>query len=220
MKPPVGPMLIQFTETWGIHWYGVLLTVGIFLGALYAAKRARQDGESSEHVWNALILAVALGVVCARLYHVFSEPAGGNVGWSYYREHPLEIVAIWKGGFGIYGGIIGGVLGAVIYTWRAGLRPLQWLDYGAPGLALGQAIGRWGNFFNQELYGPPTDLPFGVVIERAHRIAPYNDLITYPEDTLFHPTFLYESLWCLLVFVVLALISRKLKHRLRDGDVL
>jgi phosphatidylglycerol:prolipoprotein diacylglycerol transferase len=220
MRPPVDPVLIQLGPTFAIHWYGVLLVAGIILGAYYAARRASQDGENADHVWNALILAVILGIICARLYHVFSEPEGGAVGWSYYRENPIEILYLWKGGMGIYGAILGGALGAVIYALYSGLRPLHWLDYGAPGLALGQAIGRWGNFINQELYGPPTDLPFGVLIDAQNRIAPYNNMTLYPPDTLFHATFLYESLWCLLIFVALALIHRKLRGRLLEGDIL
>lgn len=223
MKPPVDPILIHITSDFGIHWYGVLIVAGVMLGAYYAAWRARQDGENPDHVWNALIIAIFLAIIGARLYHVFSEPEGGAVGWSYYRQNPIEIINFWEGGLrglGIYGAIVGGALGAAIYAWRAKLRPLQWLDYGAPGLALGQAIGRWGNFINQELYGPPTNLPWGLIIDPEHRISPYNDLLTYPPDTLFHPTFLYESLWCLLLFIALALIVHKLKDRLLDGDVL
>jgi phosphatidylglycerol:prolipoprotein diacylglycerol transferase len=220
MRPPVDPILIQLGPSLGIHWYGLLLVSGIVLGAYYAARRARQDGENPDHVWNGLIVAVILGIIGARLYHVFSEPQGGTVGWSYYRENPIEILYVWQGGMGIYGAVAGGALGAAIYTLRAGLRPLQWLDYGAPGLALGQALGRWGNFINQELYGPPTDLPFGVLIDPEHRIAPYDNMTLYPPDTLFHPTFLYESLWCLAIFIGLALISRRLKGRLLDGDIL
>ncbi|MCX7681645.1 MAG: prolipoprotein diacylglyceryl transferase [Anaerolineae bacterium] len=220
MRPPVDPILIHITPNFGIHWYGVLIVIGVMLGAVYASRRAREDGENPDHVWNALVIAIILAIIGARLYHVFSEPAGGMVGWSYYRKHPGEIFKIWRGGLGIYGAIAGGILGVVIYAWRARLRPLQWLDYGAPGLALGQFIGRWGNFINQELYGPPTTLPWGLIIDPPHRIAPYNDLTLYPPETRFHPTFLYESLWCLLVFVVLATIARKLKGRLLEGDIL
>ena len=220
MKPPLDPILIHFTADFGIHWYGILIVSGVMLGAVYASWRAKQDGENPDHVWNGLIIAIILGIIGARLYHVFSEPRGGAVGWSYYKQHPIEILYIWHGGLGIYGAIAGGALGLMIYSLRAGLRPLQWLDYGAPGLALGQAIGRWGNFINQELYGPPTDLPWGLVIAPPYRISPYNDLVTYPPETLFHPTFLYESLWCLLVFIVLAVIAHKCKDRLLDGDIL
>ena len=217
MRPPLDPILIHFTSQFGIHWYGILIVSGVLLGALYAARQAQHDGEDPEHVWNMLIVAVILAIVGARLYHVFSEPAGGMVGWSYYREHPIEILYIWQGGLGIYGAIVGGVLGVAAYSWRAKLRPLQWIDYGAPGLAIGQAVGRWGNFINQELYGPPTTLPWGLSIDARHRILPYRDL---PPETLFHPTFLYESLWNLLLFIALAQIARKLRGRLLPGDVL
>jgi len=220
MKPPFDPILIYITPNFGIHWYGLLIVTGVMLGALYASRRAEQDGENPEHVWNGLIAAIILAIIGARLYHVFSEPEGGMVGWSYYRQHPIEILYIWQGGLGIYGAIIGGALGVALYSWRARLQTLQWLDYGAPGLALGQAIGRWGNFINQELYGPPTTLPWGLIIDPQHRIAPYNDLEAYPPETLFHPTFLYESLWCLLLFFTLAMIARKYKERLLDGDIL
>lgn len=220
MKPPFVPILIQITPTFGIHWYGILIVAGVLMGALYAAWRAKVEGEDPEHVWNMLVLAVLLAIVGARLYHVFSEPVGGMVGWSYYRQHPIEILYIWQGGLGIYGAIVGGIAGVLIYTWRSKLRPLQWLDYATPGLALGQTIGRWGNFVNQELYGPPTTLPWGLVIDAEHRIAPYNDLSQYPLTTLFHPTFLYELLWCLVVFLGLALLAHYLGKRLLPGDIL
>jgi phosphatidylglycerol:prolipoprotein diacylglycerol transferase len=221
MKPPFDPVLIHFTPDFGLHWYGILIVVGIVLGTLYATRRAKQDGEDPGHVWNALTLAIVLGIVGARLYHVFSSPAGNGVaGWAYYRQHPIEALYIWKGGLGIYGAAAGGALGIVIYAWRNKLIPWQWLDYAAPGLILAQAIGRWGNFINQELYGPPTNSSWwGLIIDPQHRIAPYDDLAAYPPDTLFHPTFLYESLWNLLVFGALALIAYKWRGRLIKGDI-
>jgi phosphatidylglycerol:prolipoprotein diacylglycerol transferase len=220
MKPPLDPILIHFTPDFGIHWYGVLIVSGVLLGALYAARSTQRDGNDPDHIWNGLVFAVILGILGARLYHVISEPSGGMVGWSYYREHPEEILMIWHGGLGIYGAIVGGALGIALYAWRSKLNPLVWLDYGAPGLALGQAIGRWGNFFNQELYGPPTTVPWGLLIDAQNRILPYNDLEAYPLGTLFHPTFLYESLWCLLVFAGLATFARRWRNRLIPGDVL
>jgi len=220
MRPPLDPILIHITSDFGIHWYGILIVTGVMLGALYASRRVKQDGGNPDHVWNGLIVAVILAIIGARIYHVFSEPEGGMVGWSYYRQHPIDILYIWHGGLGIYGAIAGGILGVLIYAWRARLHPLQWLDYGAPGLALGQTIGRWGNFINQELYGPPTNHLWGLLIAPDHRIAPYNDLTVYPPDTLFHPTFLYESSWCLLLFVILALVAHKCKDWLLKGDVL
>ncbi|MGD2104001.1 MAG: prolipoprotein diacylglyceryl transferase [Anaerolineae bacterium] len=220
MQPPVDPLLIHFTQNWGIHWYGILIVAGVMLGSLYAALQARRNGDDPDHVWNALVLAIVLGLIGARLYHVFSDPRGGMVGWDYYRQHPVEILYVWEGGLGIYGAIAGGLLGVVLYTWRAGLRPLKWLDYGAPGLALGQAVGRWGNFINQELYGPPTTLPWGLKIDPAHRITPYDNLEKYLPDTLFHPTFLYESIWCLFLFGGLAYVAHRFRDRLREGDIL
>ena len=236
MRPPFGPIIIQFAPNFAIHWYGVLIVVGILAGAYYAAWRAKEDGENPDHIWNILTLVIVLAIVGARVYHVLSEPAEG-LGRSYYfdpahPEHLIETVYIWKGGLGIYGAAAGGALGIIIYALYAKLRVLQWLDYGAPALVLGQAIGRWGNFFNQELYGPPTGSSWwGLIIDNEYRIGPYNcvgagdpDCVAgktvYPVNTtLFHPTFLYESLWCLLVFVVLAVIAHKWKKKLLDGDI-
>ena len=116
-------------------------------------------------------------------------------------------------GLGIFGAIIGGALGLIIYTRWKKLGTLRWLDIFAPGLILAQAIGRWGNFFNQELYGYPTDLPWGLYIDPAHRLAGYESF------SHFHPLFLYESLWNLLGFVGLMEVGRKLSSLLRDGDI-
>jgi phosphatidylglycerol:prolipoprotein diacylglycerol transferase len=235
MRPPFDPIIVEFFPGFAIHWYGVLIVLGIVAGAYYAAWRAKQDGENPDHIWNGLTVAIILAIVGARIYHVFSEPAEG-LGRSYYfdpshPEHLIEIFYIWKGGLGIYGAAAGGALGVLLYARYARLRPLQWLDYGAPALVLGQAIGRWGNFFNQELYGPPTGSSWwGLIIDDQHRIGPYNcvalgdpDCVpgkqVYSLDTLFHPAFLYESLWCLLVFVVLAVIAHKWKKKLLPGDI-
>ncbi|HHS97778.1 MAG TPA: prolipoprotein diacylglyceryl transferase [Chloroflexi bacterium] len=222
MTPPVDPVLIQIGP-FAVHWYGVLILTGVLLGAVYATRQAPRHGIDPDHIWNGLTLAVILGIIGARLYHVFSTPAGCTpetgyaCGWPWYRNHPEDIVKIWQGGLGIYGAIIGGALGIILYARAYKLSIPTLLDLGAPGLALGQAIGRWGNFINQELYGPPTGSSwFGLRIDAEHRLPIYKDL---PPDTLFHPTFLYESLWCLALFIVLATIARKLERRLYPGDV-
>jgi len=158
-------------------------------------------------VWNALLLCLFLGVIGARLYHVASS-------LPYYIDHPNQIFGLRMSGFGIYGGVIGGALGLWIYTFRHKLSFLRWADYAAPGLALAQAIGRWGNFFNQELYGYPTNLPWGIYI------APENRLPGFEQYERFHPTFLYESLWNLLAFGILFTLSRKAKDRLLEGDLI
>jgi phosphatidylglycerol---prolipoprotein diacylglyceryl transferase len=211
---PVNPILVEFGP-FAVHWYGLLIVLGALAGAFVAAALARRRGDDPSHIWNMLALCLVLGIVGARLYHVFSTPVGGPVGWAYYSEHPLEIIAFWHGGlqgFGIYGAVAGGILGIWIYTAATRLPFLRWIDYGSVGLILSQAIGRWGNFFNQELYGPPTSLPWGVYIEPANRLAGLEGF------DRFHPLFLYESLLDLLVFGLLLLANRRAK-RLRDGDL-
>lgn len=170
------------------------------------------------HVWNGLIWALILGVVGARLYHVLTpSPSMAEVGINSpldYFRHPLQLVNIRRGGLGIYGGIAGGALGLMIYARRNRIPALAWADLAVVGLALGQFIGRWGNFFNQELYGRPTSVPWAVMIEPAHR------LTGYTEQAYFHPAFLYESLWNLLTFVVLLTVTRRYREWLKTGDVM
>jgi phosphatidylglycerol:prolipoprotein diacylglycerol transferase len=212
----------------------VIIVTGALLGAYSATFEAKRRGEDPEHVWNVLVWCLIGGILGARLYHVLSSPQGTTVGFEYYfKTNPFETIQvlgltipfptalmIWRGGLGIFGGVAGGVLAMVIYTWRSGLSLARWLDISAPGLVLGQAIGRWGNFINQELYGPPTTLPWGIPIDAEHRIPPYTDLSRHPvETTRFHPVFLYESLWNLLVFVALMVIGRRYRDRLKDGDI-
>jgi phosphatidylglycerol:prolipoprotein diacylglycerol transferase len=218
MQPPVSPVLVNLGPL-AIHWYGLLIVTGIMLATSVAAHLARKWDQDPDHVWDMLLVVIIVGLVGARLYHVFSRPEGGLIGWPYYREHPIEILYVWNGGLGILGGVIGGALGVVLYSAFHGLSPVQWMDFAAPGVALGQAIGRWGNFINRELYGPPTDLPWGLEIPIEHRIMPYTDLAQYPPDTLFHPTFLYESLATLGLFVLLFVLGSRHHEKLRRGDL-
>jgi phosphatidylglycerol:prolipoprotein diacylglycerol transferase len=223
----VGPLIV--------HLYGVLIVSGAIAGAYAATFEAKRRGEDPEHVWNGLVWCLIGGILGARLYHVISSPQGTDIGFQYYFvTNPFETVRvfglsipfptalmIWKGGLGIFGGIAGGILAVVIYAWRNDLRVIRWLDIGAPALILAQAIGRWGNFINQELYGPPTSLPWGIPIDAQHRIPPFTDLTRFPLDTTrFHPLFLYESLWNLAVFIALMVVGRRYQERLKDGDIL
>jgi len=219
MTPPFGPILLEIGPI-AIHWYGILIVTGIILGANVGAYLAKSAGKDPEVIWDMLMLVVILAIIGARVYHVFSQPSSGLTGWSYYKEHPLEALYIWNGGLGIYGAIAGGVIGVLIFTRIRHLRPLQWLDFAAPGMAIGQSIGRWGNYVNQELYGPPTTLPWGLRIPPLNRIAPFNDLLTYPEDTLFHPTFLYESLAALALCLLLIWVATHYREKLKEGDLL
>jgi phosphatidylglycerol:prolipoprotein diacylglycerol transferase len=214
MEPPIifrlGPLVVR--------WYGVIIVTAVLIGAYIANSEAKRRGQDPDHVWNALLLCLLLGIIGARLYHVFSSPQGGLVGWDYYRQNPIAILRVWDGGLGIYGAVAGGLLGVYIYARLNNLSFLQWADIGTLGLILAQVVGRWGNFVNQELYGPPTNLPWGITISPP-RIPPYDDLTVYPPDTRFHPVFLYESLWNLLGFLLLMYVARRYSNRLLDGDI-
>ncbi|MDO8530965.1 MAG: prolipoprotein diacylglyceryl transferase [Dehalococcoidia bacterium] len=191
-----------------VRWYSLMILLGILVGQWVSSRLARERGENPDHVVGILVLAVPLGLIGARLYHVVSA-------WNFYAQYPELIPAIWRGGIGIYGGIAGALLAFVIYTRWQKLSLLRWMDIGAPGLLIGQAIGRWGNYFNQELYGPPTDLPWGIPIDKAHRLAGYES----DSYKLFHPLFLYESLFNIVGFFILMWINRRFGKKMANGDL-
>ncbi len=196
-----------------IAWYGIIIVTSAMLAAYLAEHEAKRRGEDPEHIWNALLLCLVLGMLGARLYHVVSS-------LDYYRQYPMEILNTRKGGLAIYGAVAGGAAGLWLYTRYHRLSFGRWADFATPGLILAQAISRWGNFLNQELYGYPTTLPWGIRIDADHRIPPYNDLARFPLDTRFHPTFLYESLGNLVNLGVILYVSRRYGDRLKDGDLL
>ena len=219
-----------------VNWYGLLIVGGALLAAWLSTHEARRRGEDPEHVWNLLTWILILGIIGARAYHVSSTPSGNFAGWAYYREHPIDIIKFWDGGFrglGIYGAILGGVIGVVIYTRLNRLKLLTWLDIVSPGLVLAQAIGRMGNRINQELYGPPTNLPWAFHINPSF---PCQEPVGSPmacgvaerltaearqwyAASGFHPTFFYEALWNVGGFFLLWFGGRALSKRLRSGDV-
>ncbi len=190
-----GPFVLQIGPL-AIRWYGLLFAVGVLLGTWLAQREAIRRGEDPEQLLNVIVFGVMAGLIGARLYYVLFN-------WGYYGSRPLKILAVWEGGLAIHGGLLAGGLTAVIYSVRKKLPVLTYLDIMAPSAPLGQAIGRWGNFFNQEAFGIPTDLPWKLYIEPYHRPP---DLTTYE---YFHPTFLYESLWNLLVFAILYFLLRR-----------
>ncbi len=201
------------------RWYGLIIVTGILAAAMVAAWMARRDNKDPDHVWNGLLWVVILAVIFARLWHVLfpsvsSVEAGRTAQW--YLTHPFDSnngpFIIWSGGLSVFGAVLGGALGVVLYTYRKKLDILPWLDIGAVVVPLGQAIGRWGNFANEELYGRPTRLPWGLKIE--------NPPGQYAGYTRFHPLFLYESVWNLITFGVLLWIWLRLRDRLKRGDVL
>jgi phosphatidylglycerol---prolipoprotein diacylglyceryl transferase len=170
---------------------------------------------SADHVWNGLLVCLILGIIGARLYHVMT-PSPSMTAFSSFQDYlnnPGEIINLRRGGLGIYGGIAGGALGVWWYTRRARLPLWGWLDLAVIGLALGQAFGRWANFFNQELYGRPTDLPWAVQIEPAFRLP------AFAEFSTFHPAFLYESLWSFGTFLLLLWLYQKRRHLLKPGEL-
>ena len=209
-----------------IHWYGIILTFGMVMAAYIVALEAKRRGENPNVVWDGVLWVIGLGLVGARLYHVFSSPNDGSgSGWAYYSQNPLQILFIWQGGLGIYGGLLGGFIGVLLVMGRNKLRLMRWLDCVVPGVVLGQAIGRWGNYVNQELYGGPTGSSWwGITIDAAHRVRTgkidFTDLQQYPLDTRFHPTFFYESAWNFVGFILLMWIARRFQRVLRDGDIL
>ena len=209
-----------------LRFYSLMILLGMLAGIYLARRLVRRIGENPEHVVNIAVFGAVLGLVGARLYHVLDQR-----NWDYYQANPGQILAIWNGGIGIFGATAGALLALGLYAYWKRLDPLRWLDIGAPGFLLGQAIGRWGNFFNQELFGGPSDLPWAIPIRPENRPSDYLDV------ERFHPLFLYESL--LSFFGVLMLVwllwrygprlveasgVRRLAwpspRRLRPGDVL
>lgn len=173
---------------------------------------------SPDHVWNGIIWCLILGVIGARLYHVLTpSPSMAAVGINSpldYFQNPYQLINFRNGGLGIYGGLAGGALGLFLYSRRARIPMIGWADLAVVGLALGQVFGRWGNFFNQELYGRPTNLPWAVAIDPVYRLPEYSEV------GRFHPAFLYESLWSLLTFFVLYTLVKRYSDRFLTGEIM
>ena len=205
----IGPLTIRF--------YGIILMLGTVAGTLLAVRGAKRRGQDPELVWDGLVWVLIGGIIGARLWHIFTPtPSDIAVGLTtkYYLTHPLDAINIRSGGLGIPGAVIGGMIFLYLFCRKRGTSFAMWVDIAAPGLALGQAIGRWGNFINQELYGPPTDLPWGIYIEPQFRLPGFF------EFERFHPLFLYESLWNMMNMGILLWLEKKFNGRLRTGDLL
>ena len=194
-----------------ITYYGIILTLGAIAGAWLAGREARRRGQNVELVWDGLIWLLIAGVIGARLWHVFTPPPSMiAMGYDtqYYLTHPLALINTRLGGLGVPGAIIGGGIALYLFCRRNKISFALWADMAAPGVALGQAIGRWGNFVNQEVYGSTTTLPWAIRIDRE------NPMLR------FHPLFLYESLWNLVNMGLLLYLARRQSHRLKNGDLI
>jgi phosphatidylglycerol---prolipoprotein diacylglyceryl transferase len=199
-----------------VHFYGIILMLGALGGAWLADREAKRRGLNSDLVWDALIWVLIGGIIGARLWHILTPPpsmVAQGITTEWYLRHPLDMLNTRMGGLGIPGAIIGGMIALYFFTRRRKTSFAVWADIAAPALALGQAIGRWGNFINQEVYGAPTNLPWAITIDPQHRLPEYQNIATY------HPLFLYESLWNAANLVLLLWLGRKYQHRLKPGDL-
>lgn len=175
-------------EIFGIEimWYGILISIGVILGTILALREAKRVGVDENAFIDLLLFAIPAAVIGARAYYVIFS-------WDYYKDNPIQILNFRGGGLAIHGAIIAAVITAVIFTRKRNLDFWQIADIAAPSLALGQSIGRWGNFINQEAYGIPTDLPWGIMVNGVK----------------VHPTFLYESIGDFLIFLFLIWYRKK-----------
>ncbi len=197
-----GPILVEIGPL-AIRWYGLLIATAVLIGVSLSQYLAKRRHVNPDLLGDLVIWLVIAAIPAARVYYVLFE-------WSEYAQHPERIIAIWQGGIAIHGAILGGTVAALIFARVKKISFWQLADLVAPSLILGQAIGRWGNFFNSEAFGSPTDLPWKLFIPPDRRPPEYADF------AYFHPTFLYESLWDLIVFgLLLTLFFRGLKRKPR-----
>jgi phosphatidylglycerol---prolipoprotein diacylglyceryl transferase len=196
-----------------IHWYGIAYAVGLAAVYFLVTRLAARRGLDPNLVGNGIIIVAVAALIGGRLYHVIDR-------WDLYRDNLAAIVLPPYAGLGVYGGIVTGTIAAWAYTRWKRQSFLAWADVVAPGLFLMQAIGRWGNFFNQELYGPPTTSPLGIPIDCVYRVAAY-PCTTFPvATTRFEPLFLYESIAGLFGMTFLLFLGSRFRDRLRSGDLL
>ncbi len=195
MNPPssftIGPLTI--------HLYGVIIAAGLMLAVLYACRRSREFGIKEDDVIDGVLWVTPFAIICARLYYCLFS-------WDSYADDPISILYIWNGGLAIYGGVIGAAIGVIVFCKIKKIKIPALLDLVALGFLIGQAMGRWGNFFNREAFGCRTDSFF-----RMGLLNSITGTVGY-----FHPTFLYESVWNVLGFVMLHFAS---KHRQYDGQI-
>lgn len=195
------PFLPDAVASWQVRTYAVCILIGILIAAWLTGRRLRQRGVDSGLVFDVAVWAVILGIVAARIFHVITHPS------DYLGDQfdLMRIIAVWEGGIAIFGALVGGAIGIWIGCRLTGLRFTTFVDALAPGLLLAQAAGRLGNYFNHELFGQPTDLPWGLEIEATNPAFP----VGLPAETLFHPTFAYEIVWNVLGALLILWLDRR-----------
>jgi phosphatidylglycerol:prolipoprotein diacylglycerol transferase len=206
LPSPPSPVMFQ-VGPFALRYYGLCIALGIIVATWLSGRELERKGYDGALALDSLFYIVPPGFVGARLYHVITD-------YHLYAENPFPgIFAVWNGGLGIYGAVVGGFIGLLIFARIRSISPWAFADAAAPGLVLAQAIGRWGNYFNQELFGRPSDLPWAI------RISPENRPADFADAASFHPTFLYESVWDVVVCLILLWGARRFAGRLKDGDV-
>jgi len=213
MLPPITPDPVLVTlGPITVYWYGVMYAVGLLAVWLVLSAEVKRRGLDVGLLVNGMIIVAGAALVGGRLYHVIDQ-------WALYADDPIRIILPPYSGLGAFGGLILGTVAGVAYAAYKRQPILVWADAVTPGILVMQAFARWGNFFNQELYGPPTNLPWGIAIDCAHRVAAY-PCETYPFDTTrFTPLFLYESLSGAIGAIVLLWVARRFASRLLAGDI-
>lgn len=181
-----------------IYWYSICILCGLLVGGWLVLKESKRFNISTDFMLNLILLLVVFGILGARIYYVIFN-------FSYYSQHIDEIIKIWEGGLAIHGGMIAGLICILIYTKKHKINTLRMLDIIAVGLIIGQAFGRWGNFFNGEAHGVATSLEFLHSLHLPQFII--DGMHIY--GTYYHPTFLYESLWCVLGFILMLILRRR-----------
>jgi phosphatidylglycerol:prolipoprotein diacylglycerol transferase len=205
--------LIYWTIT--LRWYGVLVMLGAVVGAWWAEREIRRRGENGEVIWDAMVWVLPFGILGARVWYVVNNILSGS---TYYTDDPIRMLYITEGGLHIFGGLLFGVIVLYFFLKRNGLDTWLFLDALAPATLLGQAIARPANFINQELYGQPTLLPWGIQITANHRLPQFSDLSQFPvETTRFHPTFAYEMVLNFLIVLFLWWLSRRYEEEMKPG---
>jgi len=208
----IDPVILTIGR-FSLRWYGVIVMIGVIVGSLMVERALKRHGENSDSIWDALIWVLPVGIIGARLWYVLNAALGGDTRFS---NDPMEIVRIWNGGLHIFGAFLFGAVALMLYLRRNKLDAWLFLDAAGPAILIGQGIGRIANFINQELYGPPTTLPWGIKIEAQHRLPEFQGL---SEATRFHPTFAYEMLWNFTAAGLLLWISRRYEKQLKPGTI-